>query len=124
MADRESVDVKVSERVGNGKFFGGKTVYYDVSSKVRRAHTDAPRRAPPIAFAQANWRSDGELKQYYKASVTRRYSDFAWLQENLLKRYPSRLVPQLPPKNFQIATPGTLPCEQKAVAFVGGACWP
>ena len=42
MADREAVDVKVSERVGNGKFFGGKTVYYDVSSKV-----GAPACRPP-----------------------------------------------------------------------------
>jgi len=33
MFDRESVDVRVSERVGNAKLFG-KTVYYDITSKV------------------------------------------------------------------------------------------
>ncbi|KAH3903300.1 related to Sorting nexin MVP1 [Saccharomycodes ludwigii] len=30
--------------------------------------------------------------------VVRRYSDFVWLQEVLLKKYPFRLIPELPPK--------------------------
>ena len=51
----------------------------------------------------------GDGRQFYRATVTRRYSDFAWLQEVLLKRYPARLVPQLPPKTFQLAPPGTTP---------------
>lgn len=33
-------------------------------------------------------------------SVIRRYSDFVWLQEVLLKRYPFRLIPELPPKRI------------------------
>lgn len=33
-------------------------------------------------------------------SVIRRYSDFLWLQEVLLKRYPFRLIPELPPKRI------------------------
>lgn len=33
-------------------------------------------------------------------SVIRRYSDFVWLQEVLLKRYPFRLIPELPPKKI------------------------
>lgn len=33
-------------------------------------------------------------------SVVRRYSDFVWLQEVLLKRYPFRLIPELPPKKI------------------------
>jgi hypothetical protein len=46
MLDREHVDIKVSERVGNGKFFGGKTVYYDVTSKVSAA--PKPPSAPAV----------------------------------------------------------------------------
>ncbi|SCU81744.1 LAMI_0B07492g1_1 [Lachancea mirantina] len=33
-------------------------------------------------------------------SVIRRYSDFAWLQEVLLKKYPFRLITDLPPKKI------------------------
>ncbi|KAH9809806.1 hypothetical protein DFH28DRAFT_988057 [Melampsora americana] len=36
-------------------------------------------------------------------SVPRRYSDFVWLHECLLKRYPFRLVPGLPPKRIAIS---------------------
>lgn len=32
--------------------------------------------------------------------VIRRYSDFAWLVEVLWKKYPFRLIPELPPKKF------------------------
>lgn len=32
--------------------------------------------------------------------VVRRYSDFAWLVEFLLQKYPHRTIPQLPPKKF------------------------
>ncbi|EDO17419.1 hypothetical protein Kpol_1037p15 [Vanderwaltozyma polyspora DSM 70294] len=33
-------------------------------------------------------------------SVVRRYSDFIWLQEILIKIYPFRLIPELPPKKI------------------------
>ncbi|SCU91190.1 LAFA_0F02344g1_1 [Lachancea sp. 'fantastica'] len=33
-------------------------------------------------------------------SVVRRYSDFVWLQEVLLKKYPFRMIPDLPPKKI------------------------
>ncbi|KTB16713.1 Sorting nexin MVP1 [Nakaseomyces glabratus] len=33
-------------------------------------------------------------------TVVRRYSDFLWLQEVLLKRYPFRMIPDLPPKKI------------------------
>ncbi|GAA5909931.1 uncharacterized protein JCM6883_003142 [Sporobolomyces salmoneus] len=36
-----------------------------------------------------------------KSSVERRYSDFVWLLDCLLKRYPFRLLPTLPPKSIQ-----------------------
>ncbi|SCU80872.1 LADA_0B09978g1_1 [Lachancea dasiensis] len=33
-------------------------------------------------------------------TVIRRYSDFVWLQEVLLKKYPFRMIPDLPPKKI------------------------
>ncbi|ODV94417.1 hypothetical protein PACTADRAFT_77016 [Pachysolen tannophilus NRRL Y-2460] len=38
--------------------------------------------------------SDSDIK------IVRRYSDFAWLLEVLLKKYPFRCIPELPPKKF------------------------
>lgn len=35
-----------------------------------------------------------------QTSVRRRYSDFYWFWETLLKRYPFRVVPNLPPKKI------------------------
>ena len=35
-------------------------------------------------------------------TVTRRYSDFAWLHGCLERRYPFRLLPALPPKRMAI----------------------
>ncbi|CDK26571.1 unnamed protein product [Kuraishia capsulata CBS 1993] len=43
----------------------------------------------------------GELK------IVRRYSDFAWLIEVLWKKYPFRIIPDLPPKKFTIGTSST-----------------
>ncbi|WEJ92769.1 Sorting nexin mvp1 [Yamadazyma tenuis] len=37
--------------------------------------------------------------------VLRRYSDFVWLLEFLLKKYPFRVIPGLPPKKFNGASP-------------------
>lgn len=46
------------------------------------------------------------IKDEYK--VIRRYSDFAWLVEYLLKKYTFRIIPQLPPKKFGSANNDTL----------------
>ena len=35
-------------------------------------------------------------------TVLRRYSDFHWLNDLLLKRYPTRLIPSLPPKKVNV----------------------
>ncbi|KAG1439510.1 hypothetical protein G6F56_012272 [Rhizopus delemar] len=35
-----------------------------------------------------------------QTSVRRRFSDFYWFWETLMKRYPFRLIPSLPPKRF------------------------
>lgn len=37
--------------------------------------------------------------------VIRRYSDFVWLMEYLLEKYPFRVIPGLPPKKFTGASP-------------------
>ena len=39
-------------------------------------------------------------EQSESKSVVRRYSDFDWLQEMLIKRYPFRMIPELPPKKI------------------------
>jgi hypothetical protein len=36
----------------------------------------------------------------HQSTVRRRYSDFYWLWETLLKRYTFRVIPNLPPKKF------------------------
>ncbi|BGP15971.1 hypothetical protein JCM10213_004786 [Rhodosporidiobolus nylandii] len=36
-------------------------------------------------------------------SVSRRYSDFVWLLDVLVRRYPFRLLPSLPPKRLQVS---------------------
>ncbi|GAA5984344.1 hypothetical protein JCM11641_006190 [Rhodosporidiobolus odoratus] len=36
-------------------------------------------------------------------SVSRRYSDFTWLLDCLVRRYPFRLLPALPPKRIQVS---------------------
>jgi len=43
---------------------------------------------------QSTQNKKGEFK------VIRRYSDFSWLLEILLKKYPFRMIPDLPPKKF------------------------
>lgn len=39
-------------------------------------------------------------------TVVRRYSDFVWMNEVLVKRYPFRIVPILPPKRLSIPVAG------------------
>lgn len=41
-----------------------------------------------------------------KSEVTRRYSDWLWLQECLVKRYPFRCLPVLPPKRIAMPIAG------------------
>lgn len=41
--------------------------------------------------------------------VIRRYSDFVWLLEFLLKKYPFRVIPGLPPKKFTGMSPRLVP---------------
>jgi hypothetical protein len=42
--------------------------------------------------------------KYHQKTVTRRYSDFLWLQECLLQKYPFRTIPALPPKKAVIGS--------------------
>jgi sorting nexin-8 len=47
-----------------------------------------------------NDKSKNKTQQDNETKVIRRYSDFAWLVEVLWKKYPFRLIPELPPKKF------------------------
>ncbi|KAF0544214.1 sorting nexin [Gigaspora margarita] len=40
--------------------------------------------------------------QRHQTTVTRRYSDFWWLMECLVKKYPYRILPDLPPKKIGV----------------------
>jgi hypothetical protein len=35
-----------------------------------------------------------------RSRVLRRYNDFSWLFDTITRRYPSRMIPTLPPKNL------------------------
>ncbi|KAL0093199.1 hypothetical protein F4703DRAFT_1827872 [Phycomyces blakesleeanus] len=48
-------------------------------------------------FKHVNYVVESQKRQ---SIVLRRYSDFYWLWETLLKRYPFRLIPNLPPKKL------------------------
>lgn len=48
-----------------------------------------------------------------QTSVRRRYSDFYWFWENLLKRYPFRVIPNLPPKKISGSKEGNANCKIK-----------
>ncbi|KAI7870996.1 hypothetical protein BDF14DRAFT_1878834 [Spinellus fusiger] len=49
-------------------------------------------------FKHVNYRVESEQ---CATGVTRRYSDFYWLHQMLLRRYPCRLLPSLPPKHMR-----------------------
>ncbi|KAI8138095.1 hypothetical protein BJV82DRAFT_699062 [Fennellomyces sp. T-0311] len=48
-------------------------------------------------FKHVNYVIESQLRS---SKVLRRYSDFFWLWETLLRRYPMRVVPNLPPKKL------------------------
>ncbi|KAI9271716.1 hypothetical protein BDA99DRAFT_500821 [Phascolomyces articulosus] len=48
-------------------------------------------------FKHVNYVIESQLRS---SKVLRRYSDFYWLWETLLRRYPMRVVPNLPPKKL------------------------
>lgn len=58
-----------------------------------------------LVFKHINYAITHELKLGLHSpsgpkKVVRRYSDFVWLLEFLLKKYPFRIIPGLPPKKF------------------------
>lgn len=55
-----------------------------------------------LLFKHINYAISHELRlgQEGPKRVVRRYSDFVWLLEFLLKKYPFRVIPGLPPKKF------------------------
>ncbi|KAI8576366.1 hypothetical protein K450DRAFT_257422 [Umbelopsis ramanniana AG] len=51
-----------------------------------------------------------------KSRVLRRYNDFSWLVETIIRRYPSRMIPNLPPKNLGGRTDAFLEKRRKALS--------
>lgn len=62
--------------------------------KFNNEHFDSVGNNGKLSKQKLNNSNDNETK------VIRRYSDFAWLVEALWKKYPFRLIPELPPKKF------------------------
>ncbi|RCH79928.1 sorting nexin [Rhizopus stolonifer] len=60
-----------------------------------------PEREGPFLFSHINYQLESEK---LGSRVLRRYSDFYWLWDLLIKRYPFRLIPHLPPKQFAAKT--------------------
>ncbi|ODV83817.1 hypothetical protein CANARDRAFT_29560 [[Candida] arabinofermentans NRRL YB-2248] len=57
-----------------------------------------------LKFASEYYQNDNKPNGSSETKVIRRYSDFAWLLEVLWKKYPFRLIPELPPKKFPLAS--------------------
>ncbi|VEU21204.1 DEKNAAC102189 [Brettanomyces naardenensis] len=57
-----------------------------------------------LAADNNNGKQQTTSKNRGETKVIRRYSDFAWLVEVLWKKYPFRLIPELPPKKFALAS--------------------
>ncbi|CAO1623770.1 unnamed protein product [Sympodiomycopsis kandeliae] len=72
------------------------------------AHTRAAQ-AKGRSGADSSSRPSSTDEDYVLAqskTVVRRYSDFVWMNEILIKRYPFRIVPILPPKRLSIPVAG------------------
>lgn len=67
------------------------------SSRPGASAYTAPPLPSSLAYASASSAN---------TTVVRRYSDFVWLNDILLRRYPFRLVPVLPPKRLSIPVGG------------------
>lgn len=66
--------------------------------------TTAPEKEGFI-FKHVNYVVESQQRN---SKVLRRYSDFYWLWETLLKRYPMRVIPNLPPKKLGGSKPQNL----------------
>ncbi|GJJ72379.1 sorting nexin-8 [Entomortierella parvispora] len=62
--------------------------------------TFAPEKEGIFLFKYTNYLVESKDRQ---TTVTRRYSDFCWLLDILGKRFPFRILPNLPPKRLGVA---------------------
>ncbi|KAG0056308.1 Sorting nexin mvp1 [Gryganskiella cystojenkinii] len=60
----------------------------------------APEKEGIFLFKHTNYIVESKNRQ---TTVTRRYSDFFWMLEVLAKRFPFRILPNLPPKRLGVA---------------------
>ncbi|OAD68925.1 hypothetical protein PHYBLDRAFT_149927 [Phycomyces blakesleeanus NRRL 1555(-)] len=70
-------------------------------AQMDRVRVDLMEEKEGFLFKHANYKIESEQ---HNCSVLRRYSDFCWLAEMLLKRYPLRMLPTLPPKQSSHTT--------------------
>ncbi|KAK9463776.1 uncharacterized protein V1516DRAFT_618068 [Lipomyces oligophaga] len=83
--------------------------YYDVHESDRIRVSIIPEKEGILVFKHVNYLLEGGSSSTGDGSTTsggyrvvRRYSDFVWLLNCLLKRFPFRILPLLPPKRFAV----------------------
>ncbi|KAK9364952.1 hypothetical protein V1509DRAFT_634712 [Lipomyces kononenkoae] len=83
--------------------------YYDAHEQDRIRVTIIPEKEGVFMFRHVNYLLEGTAVPGADGTiarggyrVVRRYSDFVWLLNCLLKRFPFRILPLLPPKRFAV----------------------
>ncbi|KAK9321055.1 hypothetical protein V1517DRAFT_185317 [Lipomyces orientalis] len=83
--------------------------YYDAHEQDRIRVSIIPEKEGVFIFRHVNYLLEGTAVPGADGTVARggyrvvrRYSDFVWLLNCLLKRYPFRILPLLPPKRFAV----------------------
>ncbi|KAK9478740.1 hypothetical protein V1514DRAFT_352046 [Lipomyces japonicus] len=83
--------------------------YYDAHEGDKIRVTIIPEKEGVFMFRHVNYLLEGASSPNGDGTVARggyrvvrRYSDFVWLLNCLLKRYPFRILPLLPPKRFAV----------------------
>ncbi|KAK9469010.1 hypothetical protein V1512DRAFT_274211 [Lipomyces arxii] len=83
--------------------------YYDAHEGDKVRVTIIPEKEGVFIFRHVNYLLEGAAAPGIDGTVprtgyrvVRRYSDFVWLLNCLLKRYPFRILPLLPPKRFAV----------------------
>ena len=76
----------------------GARMHAKKSNDQRNANTDSNINSTKDANTSTGTKTRG--KGSNETKVVRRYSDFAWLADALMRKYPYRMIPPLPPKKF------------------------
>ncbi|KAK9453997.1 hypothetical protein V1511DRAFT_522493 [Dipodascopsis uninucleata] len=83
--------------------------YYDAHEQDKIRVSIIPEKEGVFMFRHVNYLLEGQAVPGSDGTISRggyrvvrRYSDFVWLLNCLLKRYPFRILPLLPPKRFAV----------------------